>query len=213
MRQLSRWAAVAASLVIGSWCGDTRANLLFDGGFESSPPGLHNAFHETFGAWFLESGSVEVKRDAWQNAEGRQSLTLNGAGAGVISYSPTVPYEPNTPYILTFAVAANPSGETGVPQRLDVVWGSQFDLLDTILVYPDGHSAESMGWTYHTYSFSNIDAFKLRFHGVSPNGGFVSPVIDAISFDVPEPSSIALVGMSLLIVGARRRPRESRIGY
>lgn len=88
----------------------------------------------------------------------------------------------------------------------DGVFGTGDDTVLVTRVVSDG----TTGWGF--YSGSGIvalgNAIRLQFAAVSP-GGSVGNFLDAVKFAIPEPGAFALTGLSLALLFASRRRRES----
>jgi Membrane proteins related to metalloendopeptidases len=160
-------------------------NIVVDGNFET--PDVTSASWDTYYAgqfldsWFVEVGSVDHKhKNAWQSADGRQSVDLSGDSSGAISqYLLTAPLQS---YMLSFALAGNPGSlecsYAGPIKQMEVWWGST--RLDILSFDTTGHSPLSMGWSYHQYIVTATDAVtKLMFKSLYPYCH--GPVLDMVS--------------------------------
>src|SRR5687768_11111054 len=100
---------------------------VFADGFEDPPLSVSYKEYlagQQFGGWTVASGTVDVVT-YWENAEGRQSLDLNGTAQG--SVARTLPAQLLTTYKVTFAVAGNPEGLPTVKSGKVTVNGQQVD--------------------------------------------------------------------------------------
>jgi choice-of-anchor C domain-containing protein len=139
---------------------------VFANGFED--PALGVEFHgyvagQQFGGWTVTAGSVDLTTD-WQNAEGRQSLDLNGSGPGAVARS--FPTQLLTTYKVTFAVAGNSEGPPTVKSGRVTVNDQQVDAFTFDVT---GKSNGNMGWTYRSFYFTNLlhSSATLKFAGTS----------------------------------------------
>jgi len=164
--------------------------------------------------WTVVSGSVDIVNQSdnpwgWNAFEGNQSLDLNGWDGGTISQSfgTTV----GASYILSFAYSNNP-WNGGTDYASVTVGNASLQLVHS------GATLAAMGWQTVFLGFTaSSTTTTLTF--ASENGGTGGIALDAISipgavgiaaFAVPEPSSIALLGLGGfgLAIGAYRRQRN-----
>ncbi|ONI71786.1 hypothetical protein BWI15_16765 [Kribbella sp. ALI-6-A] len=153
---------------------------VFANGFED--PALGVEFHDyvagqQFGGWTVTSGSVDLTTD-WQDAEGRQSLDLNGSNDG--SVARTLPATLLTTYKVTFAVAGNPEGGPVVKSGNVKVNGQQ---VDTFTFSVAGKNNWNMGWVYRSFYFTNLlsNSSVLEFAGTT--GSAWGAVIDDVKVE------------------------------
>ncbi|MEV8372947.1 DUF642 domain-containing protein [Kribbella sp. NPDC056861] len=138
----------------------------FASGFEDPP--LSVEFYDyiagqQFGGWTVTSGSVDLTTD-WVDAEGQQSLDLNGSGDGAVAR--TLPTQLLTTYKVSFAVAGNPEGPPTVKSGTVKVNGQQVDAYTFSVA---GKNNYNMGWTYRSFYFTNLLSASavLEFAGTS----------------------------------------------
>lgn len=154
-------------------------SILDNGNFEMPDIGTqgYQAYYAgaKLGNWVVESGSVDIVH-YWQAADGRQSLDLEGYGVGAIYQDLYTPILQS--YVLRFAFSGNPDGNPRL-KTMRVWWGST--LLDTLTFDIYGHSSSNMGWEYHQYVVTSVNAFtRLRFEALT-TGWSYGPVIDSVS--------------------------------
>lgn len=130
----------------------------------------------TMGAWTVTQGSVDLSGAGfWQNADGNQSLDLDGAAhqGGIAQTFGTIPL---LTYRVTYSLAGNPASgpavKTGqVLVNGNVVQNFSFDIT--------GKNFVDMGYVKkHTYFFANSPSATLEFRSTTGSG--YGPVIDAV---------------------------------
>ena len=79
---------------------------------------------------------------------------------------------------------------------MEVGWGSS--LVDTLSFDTLGHTANNMGWTYHTYDLTAVSSItRLQFTSLIDTQW--GPMIDDVSVTaVPEPALLVLLGLGLV---------------
>ncbi len=149
-------------------------------GFEQ--PALNVEFFDyvagqSFGGWTVTAGSVDLTTD-WQDAEGRQSLDLNGSNDG--SVARTLPATLLTTYKVTYAVAGNPEGPPAVKSGKVSVNGQD---VDTFTFDISGKHNANMGWTYRSFYFTNLlsSSSTLQFSGTT--GSAWGAVVDDVKVE------------------------------
>ncbi|GEM_PF-2657596 len=101
---------------------------LKNGSFETPDTGatLHTySAGETFDGWIVDSGSVDLAKDFWKNASGRQSVDLEGSLVGGMTPQriyQDVQVTSGAPYKLRFAVSANSDHTPGLIKHMNVFW-------------------------------------------------------------------------------------------
>ncbi len=157
------------------------SDIVRDGGFEK--PIVNNnslGFEEysagqSFGAWTVASGSIDLIRTYWVSAHGAQSVDLDGSNAGIIyQHLSTLS---GASYSLSFAMAGNPACAPTVKQ-MQVWWG--FTLVATLSFDTTGHSTTNMGWRYHTYKVRARRAVT-RLSFVSLTQSACGPALDSVT--------------------------------
>ncbi|MGC4943809.1 choice-of-anchor C family protein [Kribbella sp. DT2] len=153
---------------------------VFANGFEDPPLSVgfkQYVAGEQFGGWTVASGTVDVVT-YWENAEGLQSLDLNGTAEG--SVARTLPAQLLTTYKVTFAVAGNPEGLPTVKSGKVAVNGQQ---VDAFTFSTAGKNIRNMGWVYRSFYFTNLlsTSSVLRFTSTSPS--IWGPVLDDVKVE------------------------------
>lgn len=102
-----------------------------------------------FGAWAVDTGSIDIVGTAMVAGAGTQWLDLDGVGPGTISQA--LATTPGTAYELTFCLSGNPgfAGGTGV-KTVQVLWGSAD--LGTFTFDTTGMQLASPTWVTRTVS-------------------------------------------------------------
>ena len=175
------WSPAAQPVVARPAAGP---ELVADGDFAlpAVPAGGFSDFGagQVFGSWTVATGSVDLlSTPRWQAptaAAGSQSVDLNGSGPGGI-YQDLATRQGST-YRLTFAMAGNPEADLG-PKQLAVRWGGT--VVDSPSFDTTGHTNDSMGWTFRTYTVTASAArTRLQFDSVNTPGAF-GPTVGAVS--------------------------------
>jgi choice-of-anchor C domain-containing protein len=182
MPKFRRTALLVAlsTLLVGLTAAPASAAPVFANGFED--PVLHVEFADylagqQFGGWTVTAGSVDLTTD-WTDAEGRQSLDLNGSGNG--SVARTLPAQLLTTYKVTYALAGNPEGPPTVKGGKVTVNGQDVDSFTFSIA---GKNNANMGWVYRSFYFTNVlnPSTVLQFSGTSGNAW--GAVIDDIKVE------------------------------
>lgn len=200
------------------------ANLLTNGSFESAWVNPGNSYVTIYGpntvaiiGWVIPGGvNIDYIGGFWVAADGSRSLDLNGYNVGTIYQ--TFASTPNQLYRVRFALAGNPDWQ---PRTADVrVW---VDAGSGPYAYADfsfpvnGQTRTNMGWTYYTWDFVAQSNFTtLGFTSLdngsddwNPNYNYplaFGPALDDVSVTaIPEPATLALVGLGLIGIGYLRR--------
>jgi choice-of-anchor C domain-containing protein len=161
-------------------------NLIANGGFETpveTAAYLTHAAGQNIGGWIVETGSVDHIYSAWQPAEGRQSLELNGTTQGAVRRD--LPTTPGQQYYFHFALAGNPV--SGPATKTNEVWWNGGPL-DTNTFTTTGRTVTAMGWTNLEYLVTaTSNTTRIRF--ASLLAGAYGPTVDHVTlFPVPPPA-------------------------
>jgi hypothetical protein len=151
-------------------CTVDPSNLVCDGNFEDPVIGGPYATFGAgghFGPWQVDAGSVDLERDV-EPAAGRQSLDLNGTGAGGVSQ--LVPTSADADYVLEFAYTANPScGDTSA--HFSVSYDGK--VVDELGASSAGHTNVSPAWQsskQYPLPLTTSSAARLSFASTGPPG-------------------------------------------
>lgn len=166
-----------------------------NGSFEDLAIGVpYQAFYagqDIGGGWIVESGTVELVRNYWQNAHGAQSVDLSGLFDDIGTLYQDIPTVPGQAYTVRFAFAGNPE-DPGTDKRMKVFW-NEGEIAD-LTFNTAGRSLSDMGWGYHSYSVTaKGTTSRLRFQSLTR--GFLGPVIDDVSV---EPFHAATLDVELI---------------
>jgi choice-of-anchor C domain-containing protein len=182
---IRRVVAATAAVVVGmtataGTASATPLNGFTDGGFEdvAATVGSFDRYFApaTIGVWTVTQGSVDLSGAGfWQNADGNQSLDLDGAfdPGGVAQTFHTVPL---LKYRVTYYLAGNPASgpaiKTGqVLANGNVIQNFAFDIT--------GKTFTDMGYVKkHTHFLATSTSATLEFRSTTGSG--FGPVIDAV---------------------------------
>ncbi len=169
-----------STLLVALTATPASAAPVFSNGFEKPPLSVEFAGYvagQQFDGWTVTAGNVDLVTD-WQDAEGRQSLDLNGSVDG--SVARTLPAQLLTTYKVTFAVAGNPEGPPTVKSGRVQVNGQD---VDTFTFSIAGKNNVNMGWVYRSFYFTNLlsSSSVLQFSGTS--GSYWGATIDDVKVE------------------------------
>jgi choice-of-anchor C domain-containing protein len=151
--------------------------------------------------WTVTSGNVDLINTYWQAAQGNFSLDMSGDEAGAIAQ--TFDTVAGHGYDVTFDLAGNPDGGNVIKQLLVSAAGAS----DVYSFDTAGFSHGDMGWTLETFFFI-ADSSSTTLTFASLEGNPYGPALDNVSVqDVPEPGSVAVLGLGLLGLGVMARRR------
>lgn len=183
------------------------ADIIVNGGFED--PDINSGTFAIFGSgipgWYVTSGSgIEIQDNvAGSPYEGDQLVELDSfSNSGMAQNVATVA---GTAYELVFAFSARPNvAETS--NGIDVYWDGA--LLDSITA--SGFGLSDTDWNLYSYTVSATSGTSILGFEATGFSDALGGYLDAVSLTaraVPEPGTLALLGIGLIGAGFARRKK------
>jgi len=157
--------------------------------------------------WTVGGSGVDWVGSYWNASQGARSIDLSSTSIGWISQSFST--TPNTAYRLSFDMAGNPEGGSGVSKikNMLVTVGGNNGAFETFSFDTTGKTTTSMGWANHSFVFTALSGqTTLTFMSLEPSA--YGPAIDNVNVaTVPIPPAVWLLGTGLVGLVAIRRKR------
>ncbi|HBG29010.1 MAG: hypothetical protein A2Y10_06725 [Planctomycetes bacterium GWF2_41_51] len=181
------------------------ANIIVNGSFENPPlinPAASYNSGATFGNWTVIKGDIELINGYWLDAQGIQSLDLNGINPGGVKQ--VVSTVANQWYKLRFAMAGN-TYVAATTMDMEVYWNG--NVVDTCHFNTAGYTWSNMGWTYFEYNVKAVSSStELRFESISTAYSNAGPALDDVSLvAIPEPVTVSFLGLGIGALLFKRR--------
>jgi hypothetical protein len=161
--------------------------------------------------WQVASGDIDVIRTLWQPASGAQSIDLNGFTAGTIYQD--FSFSAGGHWAVMFAMSANP--DSPATKSMNISFGPSGGPMTSLGNYslaPGTRTYANMQWITLTTPSVNVQdsvVYRLQFTSLNPASNF-GPALDNVQLvQVPEPSTLSLLGTGLILVFRWARKKNS----
>jgi choice-of-anchor C domain-containing protein len=205
--------AFVAVIFISGLFTKANANLVVNGSFEIGPDpitalSLPGGSTDITG-WTTTREGLDYKSTWWKASDGDRSLDLdNSPGFGGIMQ--VIDTNVGQEYLVTFDMAGNPYEDYGDPSIKHMRVEAAGDSIDYSFDAA-GHDYTNMGWVTRSWQFTAIStSTAIEFYtldaAISGYSGYCGPALDNVSVVfIPEPATIALLGLGALSLLRRKR--------